>query len=169
MPSTMGNTASNPNRITNNTSPNDPVRLSDVLTRTRAVNTYASLTRDFESSHHRLTDPHKNVTVLAPRNSAVHNLPHKPWENPEEYRALGEVEAYQGQEGRDRARRNLQRFVEGHIVPVSPWREGEEVETLGGKKLRWVKEGDRMVVGVPLGWCILLCANMRCLDPAGQC
>lgn len=150
----MGNTPSNPNPSANS-NPDDPIRISDVLSKTRAVNTYASLTRDFESSHHRLTDPRKNVTVLAPRNSAVHNLPRKPWENPEEYRALGEVEAYQGQEGRERARRNLQRFVEGHIIPVSPWREGEEVETLGGKKLKWVKDGDRMIVSLPFHWPIM--------------
>lgn len=110
----------------------DPIRISDVLPKVRAINTYASLTRDFESSRGQLSDPSKNVTVLAPRNKAVHDMPHKPWEDPEEYRALGEAEAYQGTEGQERARRNLEKFVEGHILPVCPWGEGEEVTSLGG-------------------------------------
>lgn len=120
--------------------------VSDVLPRTRAINIFASLTRDFESVASRLNDASKNVTVLAPRNSAIQALPRKPWENPSEYEQFGETSAYQGQEGQDRARQNLQRFVEAHLVPVSPWRENEEVETVGGGKLKWKKEGDKIIV-----------------------
>lgn len=31
-------------------------------------------------------------------------------------------------------------------MPVSPWREGEEVETVGGGKVKWVKEGGTVFV-----------------------
>lgn len=124
----------------------EPVRISDVLPKLRSINTYASLTRDFETSRGQLNDPSKKITVLAPRNKAVHDMPHKPWEDPEEYRALGEAEAYQGKDGQERARRNLEKFVEGHLVPVCPWGEGDEVTTLSGKKLSWVRRGDRKVV-----------------------
>lgn len=130
---------------TNLTRENGPI-ITDVLPKTRLVNTYASLTRGFESALSHLANPSKKVTVLAPRNSAVHDLPHKPWEDPQDYELLGEAQAYQGREGQDRAKRNLRRFVEAHIVPVSPWREGEEVETLGGGRVKWVMEGDKMVV-----------------------
>lgn len=120
--------------------------VSDVLPKNRAINIFASLTRQFEPVESRLNDSSNNITVLAPRNNAIQNLPRKPWENPEDYEKFGEVSAYEGQEGEDRAKRNLRRFVEAHIVPVSPWREGEEVETLGGDKVKWTKEGDKIYV-----------------------
>ncbi|KAJ5404226.1 hypothetical protein N7509_004097 [Penicillium cosmopolitanum] len=120
--------------------------ISDVLPKTKGINIFAQLTRDFDSISQRLNDASKNLTVLAPRNSAVQDLPRKPWEDPEDYAKFGEVNAYEGQDGKDRARDNLRRFVEAHLIPVSPWVEGEEVETLGGVKLKWVKEGDKIKI-----------------------
>jgi hypothetical protein len=120
--------------------------ISDVLPKTKGINIFARLTRDFEPIASRLNDASKNITVLAPRNSAIQALPRKPWENPEDYRKFGEVNAYEGQDGQDRAKRNLQRFVEAHLVAASPWRAGEEVETLAGEKLKWTKEGDKIFV-----------------------
>lgn len=124
---------------------NGPI-ISDVLPKTKGINIFAQLTRDFDPISSRLNDPSKNMTVLAPRNSAIQALPRKPWENPEDYSKFGEAEAYEGQEGQDRAKQNLQRFVEAHLIPASPWKEGEEVETLGGEKLKWVKEGNKILV-----------------------
>ncbi|KAF7173051.1 hypothetical protein CNMCM5623_005318 [Aspergillus felis] len=120
--------------------------VADVLPKNRAINIFASLTRQFEPIESRLNDSSKNVTVLAPRNSAIQSLPRKPWENPEDYEKFGGVSAYEGQEGEDRAKQNLRRFVEAHIIPTSPWREGEEVETLGGEKLKWTKNGDKIYI-----------------------
>lgn len=74
------------------------------------------------------------------------------------------MNAYEGREGKDRAQGNLKRFVEAHIVGVCPWGEGVEAETLCGKKVRWVKEGGKIVVScalVCLGFAVLL---MLCLD-----
>ena len=124
--------------------------ISDVLPKTKGINIFARLTRDFEPVANRLNDASKNITVLAPRNSAIQALPRKPWENPEDYKKFGEVNAYEGQDGQDRAKHNLQRFVEAHLIPVSPWRVGEEVETLAGEKLKWTKEGDKIFVGCVL-------------------
>lgn len=123
---------------------NRPI-VSDVLPKTRAINIFASLTRNFESVASRLGDASQNVTVLAPRNNAIQGLPRKPWENPEEYEQFG-AEAYEGEGGQGRADQNLRRFVEAHIVPVSPWKKGEEVVSLGGGRLKWMKEGDRIFV-----------------------
>lgn len=120
--------------------------ISDVLPKTKGINIFAQLTRDFDPIASRLNDPSKNITVLAPRNSAIQALPRKPWETPEDYSKFGEVNAYEGQEGQDRAKQNLHRFVEAHLIPVSPWKEGEEVETLGGEKLKWKKEDDKIFV-----------------------
>ncbi|KAJ6009972.1 hypothetical protein N7522_004988 [Penicillium canescens] len=120
--------------------------ISDVLPKTKGINIFARLTRDFEPIASRLNDASKNITVLAPRNSAIQALPRKPWENPEDYRKFGEVNAYEGQDGQDRAKRNLQRFVEAHLVAASPWRAGEEVETLAGEKLKWTKDGDKIFI-----------------------
>ncbi|KAJ5698614.1 FAS1 domain-containing protein [Penicillium macrosclerotiorum] len=120
--------------------------VSDVLPKTKGINIFAQLTRDFDSISNRLNDASSNITVLAPRNSAVQALPRKPWEDPEDYAKYGEVNAYEGNEGQERARRNLRRFVEAHLVPVSPWRAGEEVKTLGGESIKWVKEGDKIIL-----------------------
>jgi hypothetical protein len=120
--------------------------VSDVLPKNRSINIFASLTRQFEPIESRLSDASRNITVLAPRNSAIQDLPRKPWENPEDYEKFGGVSAYEGPEGEDRAKQNLQRFVEAHIIPTSPWREGEEAETLGGEKLKLTKNGDKIYV-----------------------
>jgi hypothetical protein len=120
--------------------------VSDVLPKTKGINIFAQLTRDFDSISSRLNDASHNITVLAPRNSAVQDLPRKPWEDPEDYAKFGDVNAYSGSDGQERAMRNLRRFVQAHIVPVSPWRENEEVESLGGEKLKWTKEGDKIIV-----------------------
>ncbi|KAL4814131.1 FAS1 domain-containing protein [Aspergillus spinulosporus] len=125
---------------------NNGPTISDVLPKTRGINIYASLTRQFETVESRLKDQTQNVTVLAPRNSAIQDLPHKPWENPEDYEKFGEMNAYEGDEGQDRAKRNLERFVSAHVVAQSPWKEGEEAETLGGEKLSWRKDGDRIYI-----------------------
>lgn len=126
----------------------DSPMISDVLPKTKGINIFAQLTRDFDPIASRLNDSSKNITVLAPRNSAVQALPRKPWEDPEDYAKYGDVNAYEGQDGQDRAKRNLERFVEAHLVPVSPWKEGEEVETLRGEKLKWTKEGDKIFVSL---------------------
>ncbi|KAL4786647.1 hypothetical protein BJX76DRAFT_320948 [Aspergillus varians] len=123
----------------------DPI-VSDVLPKTRGINIFASLTRQFESVESRLNDPSQNVTVLAPRNSAIQDLPRKPWENPDDYEKFGETKAYEGDEGQDRARRNLERFVSAHVVVQSPWNEGDEAETIGGDKLKWRKDGDKIYI-----------------------
>lgn len=122
--------------------------ISDVLPKTRGINVFASLTRQFESIEGRLNDHSQNVTVLAPRNSAIQDLPRKPWESPGDYEQFGEAEAYEGDEGQDRAKRNLERFVSAHVVTRSPWNEGEEAETLGGDKLKWRKDGDKIYVSI---------------------
>ncbi|OJJ46112.1 hypothetical protein ASPZODRAFT_67362 [Penicilliopsis zonata CBS 506.65] len=142
MPPQTGSDGQNPG---GSGSTNGPI-VSDVLPKTQGINIFSSLTRDFEPISSRLNDASRNVTVLAPRNSAIQALPRKPWENPEDYGKFGEVEAYQGEEGQDRARKNLQRFVEAHLVPVSPWKEGEEAESLVGGKLRWTREGNKVFI-----------------------
>ncbi len=40
----------------------------------------------------------------------------------------------------------MRRFVQAHVVPVSPWIEGEKVETLDGGAIWWEsKDGVKMV------------------------
>ncbi|KAI9812480.1 MAG: hypothetical protein M1827_004711 [Pycnora praestabilis] len=119
--------------------------ISDVLGNDRAINIFAGFTRDIETIARRLQDNAQNTTVLAPLNSEITKLPRKPWEDPQEYGALGE-DAYEGKGGEDRAHRNLRRFVEAHVVPSSPWKEGEKAETIGGAKIWWEnKDGKKTV------------------------
>lgn len=117
------------------------VMLSDVMGRDRSINIFAGFTRDIESVSRRLDDSGQNSTVLAPLNSQIEKLPRKPWEDPKDYDAIG-AEAYEGQDGQDRAQRNLRRFVEAHIIPASPWRDGERVKALVGDRDLWWEEKD---------------------------
>ncbi|KAL8872638.1 MAG: hypothetical protein Q9174_001763 [Haloplaca sp. 1 TL-2023] len=112
------------------------VILSDVIGKDRAINIFAGFTRDIDRISKRLNDASQNTTVLAPLNSEIQKLPRKPWEDPEDYKELGS-NAYDGSDGDDRAHRNLRRFVEAHVVPSSPWKEGEKVKSLRGEELWW--------------------------------
>jgi len=123
----------------------DAVILSDVLGRDRSINIFAGFTRDIAAISERFADRAQNSTILAPINSAITALPRKPWEDPKQYDTLG-MEAYEGPDGEERARKNMLKFVEAHIVPVSPWEEGEKVKTLGGDEVWWEsQDGEKTV------------------------
>ncbi|KAI1103451.1 hypothetical protein F4804DRAFT_231140 [Jackrogersella minutella] len=123
------------------------VLISDVMGRDRSINIFAGFTRDIAAISTRLDDGAQNSTVLAPRNSAVEALPRKPWEDPKDYYRLG-ASAYEGEDGQDRAQRNLRRFVEAHVVPVSPWEEGVKGRTLleGDREIWWEMKGGVKVI-----------------------
>ncbi|KAJ8125441.1 hypothetical protein O1611_g8197 [Lasiodiplodia mahajangana] len=121
----------------------DGVLISDVMGRDRSVNAFAGFARDVAEIAKRLDDAGVNSTVLAPLNSAIDGMPGKPWEDPHDYGALG-ANAYDGDDGQERARRNIRRFVEAHVVPLSPWKEGERITSLleGDREIWWeMKEG----------------------------
>lgn len=112
------------------------VILSDVIGNDRSINIFAGFTRDFATISQRFEDSSLNTTIMAPINSAIMALPRKPWEDPEDYQKLG-ADAYDGEPGAERAQKNLRTFVEAHVVPVSPWKEGEKVKTLAGGEVWW--------------------------------
>ncbi|KAI5304766.1 hypothetical protein KEM56_005975 [Ascosphaera pollenicola] len=122
------------------------VILPDVLGKERGLNIFASLTRYIDDVSARLSNPSLNTTVLAPTNSALQKLQHKPWESGYDYTRYGEVAAYKGDAGQGRADKNLRAFVESHVVPVSPWMEAEEVETLAGRTVYWEKRDDEIYI-----------------------
>ncbi|KAL9122198.1 MAG: hypothetical protein Q9187_001248 [Circinaria calcarea] len=127
--------------------PSGELTISDVIGNERAINIFAGFTRDVEVISRRLESNEQNATVLAPVNSELQKLPRKPWEDPKDYGKLGES-AYEGSEGEDRAHQNLRRFVEAHVVPLSPWEEGQKVESLGGRKVWWETKDDKRIVGI---------------------
>ncbi|KAK7540635.1 uncharacterized protein J3D65DRAFT_615946 [Phyllosticta citribraziliensis] len=119
--------------------------LSDIVGRDRSINIFSGFTRDVDAVSARLDDSNKNATILAPHNSAIASLPRKPWEDPKDYDSLGS-EAYAGAEGSGRANKNLQTFVNAHIVPRSPWPENEKVETVAGNTVWYeVKDGKKFI------------------------
>ena len=123
----------------------DELIISDVISRERSINIFAGFTRDVDPVATRLDSLSQNSTILAPLNSAIQKMDRKPWEDPKEYDAFG-TQAYSMGDGEERAHRNLGRFVQAHIVPASPWREGEKVETLAGTKVWWEsKDGGKVV------------------------
>lgn len=119
--------------------------ISDILPKTRSINIFASLTRDIEGIADRLqsTAPKDNTTLLAPLNSAMQALPRKPWED-----RPGDGSDVRAANNEDKAAQNLQKFVEEHVVPTSPWKEGKEgkVKTLGGQELWWERRDGKKVV-----------------------
>jgi Fasciclin domain len=119
--------------------------ISDVLPRQQRIGIFSGFTRDVDTVSSRLESSAMNTTVLAPNNEALRALPRKPWEDPEEYKALGE-NAYGGEDGNKRAQDNLKRFVEAHVVPKSPWEAGEKVKSLTGNELWYEIHGDKMLV-----------------------
>lgn len=143
------------------------VRLSDVLPSRRALSTFSALARRCEAADAVLSSSARKTTVLAPSNAAVEGLPRKPWEeDPRKLEAEGlagdgGAGAYEGEEGRQRADRNLRRFVEAHLVGQAPWAEGEKVKTLdgegrgegggGGREVWWESRPDGGRVVMPDG------------------
>lgn len=138
------------------------VLITDVVGRDRSANIFAGLVRDVDTVHARASDKQQNSTILAPVNSAMNALPRKPWEDEAEYESLG-ASAYQGQDGEDRAHRNLRFFVERHVVLQSPWEEGTTAKTMAGSELRWETRNGKKVVSSRLGFVRLA----RCLTPGG--
>lgn len=131
--------------------PNHPpaVPLTDILGTHRSLTTFSSLARLHASTSDLLADLSTNTTVLAPLNSAIDALPRKPWEDPRDYGEVG-ADAYEGDEGRERAQRNLRRFVEAHLVTQSPW-EGKARTVSGGegdkgREVWWEWRGAKRVV-----------------------
>ncbi|KAM0563030.1 hypothetical protein ACHAPJ_001874 [Fusarium lateritium] len=121
------------------------VALGDIIGTNRGLTSFSSFARMQPATDDRLSDLSTNTTVLAPLNSAVDALPRKPWEQPADYDSLG-ADAYEGDGGQDRAKANLQRFVEAHLVPSSPWEKEEKVKTLGGNEVWWIEKEGRKVV-----------------------
>jgi len=153
-------------RMPEGSNPVGDVVISDVIGRDHIINIFAGFTRDIDSISRRLDDNTQNSTILAPLNSELMKLPRKPWEDPRDYGALGQG-AYEGEGGEDRAHKNLRRFVEAHVVPVSPWAKGEKVETLGGKKVWWEESDGKKTVSSPGVVRFTDCSDQT-LDPTGQ-
>lgn len=119
--------------------------LSDILGSQKPISIFASFTRDVESVATRLESQTANTTLLAPLNGAISSLPRKPWEDPREYAQLG-ANAYHGNDGSERAEKNLRRFVEAHVVPASPWEEGSKVKTLAGGEVWWENQDGKTMI-----------------------
>jgi len=127
--------------------------LGDLLPRFPSIQIFASLTRDVSTVSALLSsnDGGKGYSIiLAPTNSALRSLSHKPWESSLDYKELG-AEAYSGEQGEKRADNNLRKFVEQHVVVLkegSLWEEGEsgKVQTAGGTEVWWEKSGDQKVL-----------------------
>ena len=57
------------------------------------------------------------------------------------------MDAYKGEDGEERARNNVKKFVEAHVVPASPWKEGDKLKTLAGGETWWeMNNGVKMVI-----------------------
>jgi uncharacterized surface protein with fasciclin (FAS1) repeats len=84
-----------------------------------------------------------------PRNSALQVLPRKPWEDASDeplIAHLGSKGSLWSKEAEDKARKNIEHFVSGHIVPQYPIQEGRELPALGGSTVSYnIKGGEKYV------------------------
>ncbi|RMZ78024.1 hypothetical protein DV737_g4067, partial [Chaetothyriales sp. CBS 132003] len=119
--------------------------IADILPKSRNINIFASLTRDVSSISDRLESNHSrdNTTLLAPLNSVMQSLPRKPWESKPD-----DTDSVRAPTNEEKAAHNIQSFVEEHIVPISPWKEGKDgkTKTIGGQELWWEQRGDKRYV-----------------------
>jgi len=95
---------------------NGDLTISDILPSQRQINIFAGLTRDISSLTTRLESqsPSSNTTLLAPLNSAMSNLPRKPWEDRPD-----DTSSVSAESSEDKAAQNLRRFVLEHVVPAN--------------------------------------------------
>ena len=97
----------------------------------------------------RLADQSVNSTLLVPRNSALQTLPRKPWEdksNDEQITKHGSKDLFWNKETEDKAKKNLEEFVAGHIITKYPIQEGKDLPTLTGSTLSYkVKGGEKYI------------------------
>ena len=93
----------------------------------------------------RLADESVNSTLLVPRNSALQTLPRKPWEDKSnddpQVSKHGSKDVLWDQEAEDKARKNIEDFVAGHIVTKYPIEEGKELLTLAGSSVSYRSKG----------------------------
>ncbi|RDA85947.1 hypothetical protein CP532_0821 [Ophiocordyceps camponoti-leonardi (nom. inval.)] len=137
MPPTPTSTAPAPTPASSGPAPDPkPAPLADLLNSNRSLTTFSNLTRLQSSTSSVLASESDATTVLAPLNSALDSLPRKPWEDAADYESLGS-NAYEGDQGRQRADRNLARFVDAHLVPRSPWPQNTRVRSRAGRELWW--------------------------------
>lgn len=97
----------------------------------------------------RLADESVNSTLLAPRNAVLQTLPRKPWEDQSDEGPLtkqGSKDSLWSKEAEDKARKNVEDFVAGHVVTKYPIQEGKDLTTLSGSTISYeVKGGEKYI------------------------
>ena len=142
------------------------VLVSDLLTRCSTGHIFHGLLRDVDSVYSRLGDESKFTVILAPQDRTMIQLQRKPWEMLDDFATFG-LTPYEGEEGQARAARNLERFVEDHVV-VDPMfmRQEVPVKTLGGAEI-WYQVGRalgppaRMLLGDSRGHALTVADRAR--------
>jgi len=128
-----------------------PATLAERLPTYKRIQIFCSLIQDVDQAWRRLSDERKHTIVLAPLNSAMRDLPEKPWKQAGEIEALG-AQAYSGEEGTLRAQSNLKAWVESHLLEASEWKEGSKVKSIAekdSKEVWWEQTDSGKIVSIP--------------------
>ncbi|THH21576.1 hypothetical protein EW146_g49 [Bondarzewia mesenterica] len=115
--------------------------LSDLLTIERSASIFFSYARELELSR-LFSDASASDTVLVPTNAAVMALTRKPHQGPTDVEDSIEISE---QEFDARSKKNVERWVSSHIIPVSPITfPGTYPTLLDGKTVTFtqLKDGD---------------------------
>jgi hypothetical protein len=117
------------------------VLLSDVLTQCSTVRVFYGLLRDVDDVYDRLSDESQQTMVLAPQDSAMVQLQRKPWETLNDFETFGQ-KPYEGDDGKERADKNLKRFVKEHVLDTGFMSENTAVKNLNGGSVWYDVEND---------------------------
>jgi uncharacterized surface protein with fasciclin (FAS1) repeats len=97
----------------------------------------------------RLADDSVNSTLLVPTNSALQTLPRKPWEDKAGDGRItrhGSKDLVWNEEAEEKARKNIEEFVAGHLVTKYPIEEDKQLPTLKGTFVCFKVEGGEKFV-----------------------
>lgn len=119
------------------------ILLTDLLTRLKSVQIFHGYIREVDSVYERLSNESKKSIVLAPQDSSLVDLLRKPWESLDDYAEFG-VQSYEGKAGKDRADKNLQRYVKEHVVDSGFMTQDSKYENLNGNPVWYeiLKDGN---------------------------
>lgn len=126
-------------------SANTPPLLADIFGGLRQCTIIGDYVRSLKTVSERLVDDTKSTLILAPVNSAIVNLPQKPWQDGPENAQDPKVSILRND---DRASKNIETFVSRHVIPKYPIEAGKKFKNLAGQTVSFeVKDGEKYIDG----------------------
>lgn len=119
--------------------------LGDIFGSLRQCTIIGDYVRSAQTVSDRMVDSQRQTLILAPINSAIVSLPRKPWQDGPENAQDPRVDVMRND---DRASKNIEAFVDRHVIPMFPVEAGTTARNLAGQTLLFeIKDGDKYIDG----------------------